>query len=390
MKPIILDKTHLLLAAIVAICAIALVTMFLAFRADEVNRAVRADRMMTILFVIEREGKPAVSELLMFHPATGRSALLDIPSETGLILESLKRVDAIDTVYDSRKPDRYIDELGKLIDTPIDHYLLFDQRVFIKAVDLLEGLEVFIPNPVSKPGPPPVLLPGGAVVLDGDKAAQYASYSDAGESDQEIVARRQKVFQSLVRRMTQKNEYLRRRDVFNAFVSGIKTNLSREAMLRFLSEAGKIDADRIVLQKITGSYRTIDGKRLLFPHYDGELVRDIVKQTINALSVAETSTSSGKTFTVEILNGTDSKGLAKSAADIFQSFGYDIAAMGNADKQDYGRTIVIDRYGDPSVAKTVGSVIRCENIGTPAIDSTVVADFTIILGKDFNGRACVR
>jgi hypothetical protein len=38
----------------------------------------------------------------------------------------------------------------------------------------------------------------------------------------------------------------------------------------------------------------------------------------------------------------------------------------------------------------VASVIRCENFGAPAIDSTVVADFTIILGKDFNGRACVR
>lgn len=45
MKPINLDKTHILLAAIVAICVIALVTMFLAFRADEVDRAIRSDRI---------------------------------------------------------------------------------------------------------------------------------------------------------------------------------------------------------------------------------------------------------------------------------------------------------------------------------------------------------
>ncbi len=390
MKPINLDKTHILLAAIVAICVIALVTMFLAFRADEVDRAIRSDRIMNILFVIESEGKPAVSELFMFHPATGRSALLDVPPETGLILETLKRVDRIETVYDARKPGPYIAELRKLIDTPVDYWMIFDQKTFMKTVDLLEGLEVFVPNPVNHPGPPSVLLPGGALVLDGDKAMQYAFFSDSGETETETVARRQKVFQSLIRRIAQKNDYLRRRDVFGAFAAGIKTNLSREAMVRFLSEAGKIDADRIVLQKITGTYRTVDEKRLLFPHYDGELVRDIVKQTVNALSVADASTSSGKTYTVEILNGTESKGLAKSAADIFQSFGYDIAALGNADKQDYSRTVIIDRYGDPAVAKTVGSVIRCENMGPATADSTVVADFTIILGKDFNGRACVR
>ncbi|MDP2815609.1 MAG: LCP family protein, partial [Rectinemataceae bacterium] len=373
MKPINLDKTHILLAIIVIICAIALATMFLAFRADEVDRAIRSDKIMNILFVMEREGKPAVSELFMFHPATGRSALLDIPAETGLILETQKRMDRLETVYDSRKPVAYIAELRRLIDAPVDHWLIFDEKTFMKTVDLIEGLEVFVPNPVKSLGPPPVLLPGGALVLDGDKAMQYAFHADSAETDAETVARRQKVFQSFIRRIAQKNDYLRRRDVFSAFAPGIKTNLSSDALLRFLSETGKMDVDRIVLQKITGTIRIVDDKKFLFPHYDGELVKDIVRQTINALSIADVSSSTGKTYTVEILNGTDSKGLAKSAADIYQSFGYDIAALGNTDKTDSTRTVIIDRYGDPAVAKTVGSVIRCENISQTTTDSTVVA-----------------
>jgi len=156
-------------------------------------------------------------------------------------------------------------------------------------------------------------------------------------------------------------------------------------------QLAKLDSDRIVLQRLTGTPRTVEGIPLLFPHYDGELVRDIVKQTLNALLNAEAIAVSDKVFTIEILNGTTERGLAQRTAEIFQGFGYEVVSVGNAPSTDIALSRVIDRYGDPAAASTLANVIRCTVIesatATPSTGAS--ADFIIILGKNFNGRYCV-
>ncbi len=145
------------------------------------------------------------------------------------------------------------------------------------------------------------------------------------------------------------------------------------------------------MQRVTGVYRDVDGKRLLFPHYDGELVRDIVKQTLNALANSGSSSPADKIFTLEIQNGTPIKGLAKKAAEIFQSFGYDVVSVDNADREDFEKTQVIDRFSNPDASKNISNVIRCRSSSQqPIAQGEAVADFTIILGKDFNGRYCTQ
>jgi hypothetical protein len=128
---------------------------------------------------------------------------------------------------------------------------------------------------------------------------------------------------------------------------------------------------------------------LLFPHYDGELVKDIVKQSLNALLNADATAIADKVFTIEILNGTSVRGLAQKTAEIFQSFGYEVVSVGNAGQTDIDKTSVIDRYGDKASATTVANVIRCKIVEDEAVPSTSPADFVIVLGKDFNGRNCV-
>jgi hypothetical protein len=244
---------------------------------------------------------------------------------------------------------------------------------------------------VASAGPPAALLPPGASLLDGTKAAQYAFYRDPEESDSDAAARRQKLFQSLVRRLGEKAEWLTRPAALAAAKRCMRTDLSDDSLRRLLPELSRLDADRLVLQRVTGTYKDVDGSRLLFPHYDGELVRDIVKQTLNALANSDTASPADKIFTIEILNGTAVQGLAKKAAEIFQSFGYDVVAVGNADREDYAATRVLDRFSNAEAAKSIATVIKCQDVGQEAPSKPDdSADFTIVLGKDFNGRYCVR
>jgi anionic cell wall polymer biosynthesis LytR-Cps2A-Psr (LCP) family protein len=391
MKRLSIDKSSTLLIVIVAIVLALVIGLFFALRSASVDQAMKGDRILNVLIIFEVDKQPTTTELFLFYPATGKGALLDVPAETGLIIKSLNRVDRIQALYDVHRPKPYVEEIARLLATDVPYWIILDADGLSSATDLLEGLEVFVPEEVTTDGASPVRLPSGALILDGDKVLQYASYRDPDETEADRSARRQKLVQSFIKRMGERSSWLKRPEAYSAFRRCIRTNLSDDALKSFLGELGGLDADRLLLQRITGTYRTVDGKQLLFPHYDGELVRDIVKQTLNALASSNASGAVDKIYSVEILNGTPSKGIAKKTAEIFQSFGFDVISVGNADREDYDTTLVVDHLSNPEAAKNVANVIRCSNlseVGSAAGSST--ADFTVILGADFNGRYCAK
>jgi hypothetical protein len=153
---------------------------------------------------------------------------------------------------------------------------------------------------------------------------------------------------------------------------------------------------------VGGNIREVSGQALIFPYWDGSLVKDIVRQTSAGLVRPAESTLGDRVFTVEVLNGTVVSGLAGRTAELFQNFGYDIIAVGNADRNDYESTIIIDRSGSEEMVRAFGDVIRCTNIRFEApnyaqegIDLLLQnyeyqPDITLILGNDFNGRYVTR
>ena len=392
MKPFSFDKSSIFLLIIIAVILGLVVSLGVVLRSDAVDDAMKSDRIMNVLFVLEIDKKPASSELFCFYPATSKGAILDVPAETGLIIKSLNRVDRIDALYESRRTKPYIDEISNLLGTEVPYWVVIDEKGLSEAADILEGLEVFVPSPIDTTGAKPVHLPSGALLLDGDKINQFSSYKDPDETDNDAATRRQKLLQSLLKRMGERSGSLKDRTVFSSFKRCFRTNLSDESLARLFEELGKLDTDRLLLQRVTGVYRNVDGKKLLFPHYDGELVRDIVKQTLNALSSSGGGGQADTIYTVEILNGTPSKGVAKRTAEIYQSFGYDVVSVGNADREDYDKTQVLDRFSNPEAAKTLGAVIRCSTVVEQGVSSTAsaAADFTIVLGDDFDGRYCAK
>lgn len=390
MKRFSFDKSSILLLVIIGVFAVMAFFLALSLRSDAVDQAVKSDRILNLAVIFERAGKPSSTQLFFFYPANGRAALLDVPGETGLIIKSLNRVDRIDVLYDRRKPQAYIGEIANLVQTEIPYWVVFDEEGLRAATDLLEGIEVFVPSPIDASGPVRAILPSGALLLDGDKVVQYAFYADPDETEADAVARRQRLFQALIRRIGEKGTWLARPDVFPAFRRSVRTNLSDDSLRRLVPELAKADADRLMLQRVTGAYKNVDGSRLLFPHYDGELVKDIVKQTLNALATSGSDSPADKIFTIEVLNGTSTKGLAKRAADIFQSFGYDVVSIGNAERDDMEKTSIVDHFSNTEALKGVGQVIRCSNVSESGQggDEKGSADFTVTLGKDFNGRYC--
>lgn len=336
----------------------------------------------------------------MLDARTGRAALLFVPGSIGVVLPDPQRMDAIAALYGPDGHAALAGRLGELLDLQVDFHVDLSYQGLGRLVDVLGGIELVVPDTIQiLDADPRVLLPSGSVVLDGDMARAYLAYRPAEEPAAERVERVHRLMQGLLRSIADSRAVLADPTAKRLLYDAVVTDLNRRAFDRLFATLVELDTDRVSLLRVLGRVQAVDGRPLLFPYEEGALLRDSVKQTIAALSVPLDAADRDLTPAVEVLNGTRTSGLAAQAATVFESFGYRVVAVDNADHPDYERTLFVGRRGDPEQARLVAALIRCEAEAAHAADrviaadsaiaaSSAAADVTVILGRDFNGRFC--
>ena len=391
------------LVLMVAILVGVAVWLFLSLRTDPVSENLKNDRVVKTLFVMEDRGEVIFTDVFIYYPMTKRGALINILGNTGGIYRSLNRVDRIDAIYSDRGIEVYKSEIENLIGQAIPFYVVLRLEDFGEITDLLGGMKVFIPTPIDATAEDVVdgdggesedsgtakrwLLPSGVVTLDGDKIGDYLTYERAEESEDDLIERRQNVMVSFFSALSRNQRILKDRRTFGTVCGKFASNLDSDDLFRLVNEISQVDSERLIPQAITGTKRIVDGKVLLFPFYDGDLIKDVVKQAANAL-VTTDGTDVNRVYVLEIQNGTSTQGLARNTSVLLQSAGYDVLSTTNAASQDYEKTVIINHIGNSEVAKNLGDFIHCENIVDEELnpDTDANVDFTLIIGKDFDGR----
>lgn len=382
-----------LLAILLILIAVGLV-LIVNLQTDTVADVLENNQLLNILFILEDEGQPLFTDLLLYYPGSERGALFDIPGNTGMIYKSLGRVDRIDAVYREKGLNEYRTEIEAMCDIKIPFTVVMNLEQFSTLTDLLGGLRVFIPSPVDvQKDDERFLLPSGSVLLDGGKIVTYAKYVNPEESQADVQERMQNLMLSFLTALSKKSSFMLNKTVFPLFVKNMQTNADKEALFKLLSFISALDTERLTPQSITGKKQEVGGNVLLFPDFNGKLIQDIFKQTMSSI-VSASDTAHSRVYVLEVLNGTATQNLARDAGILFRSFGYDVLNVGNADSTNYQETVIIDHIGNAEVAGAVAEIINCKNIETDEVISSEsfqnddsLVDFTIILGRDFNGRS---
>jgi len=381
------DPSRLLLIAIALLTVGISAFVVLQVRTDRVKDTLDSGKPLAVLFTITDQGVPLFNQVVLYNPQTKKTAFIDVPPETGSLIASLSRVDALSALY---KPDDlkdYLAKIGQLTGLTVPFYVVLTAEQFEREVDLLSGIELFVPSVIEESKADPMtLIPSGNLVLDGSKAGDYLLHQDEGEEMADRSARHQKIVQSLMRRWGENQAFLTHDDVFPLFFSSLKTNLEDVGLKTFLKTAAGADWERVVFQRVLGTERVVDKKKLLFPHYNGTLLLETVRQVLEGLANKDSDQLVNGTLTVEILNGTPKAGLATRTASLFRNFGYEILSAKNADNTAQAETTIVDRTGNPDQAQKLADLIRCGKIITQADAPAGSAMITIILGKDFDGR----
>jgi len=386
------DKSIIFLIIILLIILVSVALLLIYVKRDKIEEKIENEKLISMMISLHDGDNPILSEVFLYNPGTYKGAIIDIPNNVGVLLSKKQKYGPISDLYSPGSPDAYVEKIEKLINSEINYYIDLSIPQLKNMVDLLEGFQVFITNPLEKEKEKdglPLLIPSGSVVLDGDKIVDYISYTSIEDSDIIKVGRRQKITKAFLERLGKSAQYVLKEDVLNVFYNNILTNLSKRSMGTLVDAVSNLNAERVVFQRVLGVNRSVDGQQLLYPHYEGQLLKRTVEQTIETIAKTGAIETETLTTTLEVLNGTHVNGLASRTAELFESYGYEIAAIANADNQDYENTQIVDRKGNIAQAEEVARVIKCTRVKTernPELDPAI--DVTVILGKDYDGRYC--
>jgi anionic cell wall polymer biosynthesis LytR-Cps2A-Psr (LCP) family protein len=389
-----LEKSMIFLFLVFFIIIVTSLIVVSALQVDPVEEMIKNEEPIKILFVLEDDEKVLFTDVFIYYPVSGRGALFNIPGNTGAIYSSLGRVDRIDMVYREKGIDAYRQEIEKLSGQSIPFSMVCSVDNFKVLTDLLGGLKIFVPYPVDiqAENGNRWLLPSGVNNLDGDKILTYLYYNSPEETEGEVQDRYQNVIIAFLAAINKNINTMFLEENFKEYDDYFKTNLEPKDLRIILETVAHVDSERLAPRSITGSVRVVDGKSLLFPHYDGELVKDLFKQTVSSL-VSVVDTIYDRIYVLEVQNGTSVQGLARNTSILLQGFGFDVLSSVNADRNDYEETLIINHIGNDEIAKNLGDIISCSNIITEDVlpesagmEAESRVDFTIILGKDFDGR----
>ena len=384
-------RSAIFLLAILAIIAALTVTIAISLKVDPISETMKNDPVIKILFIHTDDEKNVLStDIFVYCPGSDQAVSFNILGNTGAIFKSINRVDRIDAVYKELGVDAYRGEIEKLVGKQIPftgEYSMSDLEFF---ADYLGGLNVFVPMPVDEIGPDGEkwLLPSGAVSLDGDKIRIFETYKLPSENEGAVEDRRQAVFAALLAAFRENKKSVYSPKNFPVFAKRFTTNIDYDNFYRLMKQVSDIETERIVLQTITGSSRTVEsGQTLLFPLYDGQLIKDVMNQSSSSLMTGDYG-NQNRAYVLVIQNGTSTQGLARNTSFLMQSAGYEVLETSNAPATE--KTVIINHVGNSEAAKALGNFIRCTNIVDDDFSyessGSAQADFTIVLGKDFDGR----
>jgi hypothetical protein len=227
-------------------------------------------------------------------------------------------------------------------------------------------------------------IAGGTQVLDGAKVKQLLQYHYGPSGMKSVVENHRVYVESLLDRSDNVNALLTNQKALNTLVRNLDTNFSKRDILLMAEEMSALNSSRLLFYKMHGKNITVKEQQYITPIENGAWLRDRI-ETVKKFISDEGPAPFGDEIKMEILNGSGNPGQAQSLRNYFIEYGINVVHYGNAMRNDYERTMVVDRMGRPSLAKRIADIINCKEVYT-RIDKTLLVDVTVIIGNDFEGK----
>lgn len=349
--------------------------------------------------------------LLTLEQQTQTAGMLSLPRDLWVPIPRYNLTYKLNTVYSIGEERGYAgggsqlvkDTVSSFIGQPVQYYVRINFRGFIEVVDLIGGIDIEVPKtihddhyPTADYGLETFHLDAGWQHLDGETALKYARTRNV-DDDYGRARRQQDVIKAVFDKVTSADmiPFLLTKlpTLIYTMRSSIDTDMPMATQLElanYMRQASLKEIRQLVLDSRFGEETYSDeGAWILLP--DREKVRTAVDEffarpTFEAANNAtETALSVPQDVRIEVLNGTDQPGVAARMRDLLQAQGWRVVSIGDADRSDYVRTLVINYGVSPQVVKEVNATldIQAESSSMPGLNSATPVDVRIVVGSDY-------
>lgn len=278
---------------------------------------------------------------------------------------------------------------------PIHYYVALDFEGFKKIVDTVGGVDVYVEKAINDPYYPaadmihydPFSISAGEHHLDGALALKYArsreTTSDFDRSRRQMqvmMAVREKVMTLGILANPQKIT-----DLINILGDHIRTNM-QISEIRALWDVGKTLDTANIINKV---FDTSSGGPLLastdsrgyyiYPRKGIDNFSELQKIAKNIFTPTAEDMSEAR---IEVLNATGKSGVASTASQYLESYGFSVTKIGSASSKET-TTIIYDYSGGkfPQTIEKLKSLLKAE--GQTESQTRSGIDIGVIIGQDY-------
>ena len=385
----------------------------------------KLDPIQVLLMGVSTDNGGKLTDTIMigsYDPKTQNASLLSIPRDTfvGKNPKTGTGSDKINSLY-QKGPEKTLEKVNELTGLDIKYYMVIDNQALIKLVDVIGGVEFYVPDDMDYDDTSQDLhihLKKGLQLLDGDKAEQLVrfrknndgtTYSGDHEKDDygRMSTQREFIIETVKQTIQAKN-ILKIKDIIDIAYEYVETNLSISIVKDYVPYAINVNIDEIQSAVLPGgSYgpSTTPSYPLWFFVADKKETAKLIEQLygtteeeINEVTeeehdengtsdetespVVEVNKDDASDIKIELLNGSGSKDVLSKIKKELTDQGYKI--INTTSTTTTSRTTIINKTDvDSTFTENIKDVIGVGNVSTSSVSSSNV-DITIIIGKDYN------
>lgn len=178
-----------------------------------------------------------------------KTVLVWVPRDTRIVSPNVSQ--KINMVTQLQGPEATCKEVGKLLGTTVDYYVLTNFSGFEKMIDILGGVYIDVDINLSSPASG-VYLTKGYKRLNGKEALKYARYRGRLDGDIGRTQRQQRLIKALTHQILQSGSIEKIPELLATLRQNVETNLSLTDMLYLANIMMGLDEDNIVTQTLPG------------------------------------------------------------------------------------------------------------------------------------------
>lgn len=223
---------------------------------------------------VDQSSAPKRSDTIIvasINPQDGTINLLSIPRDTRLAIPGHKGMDKVTHAHAYGGAQLTKRAVEDFLNIPIDYYIEAEWQGFMKAVDILGGVDLYVERDMNYDDPYANLsihLTKGYQHLDGEKAGEYVRFRHDELGDIGRVQRQQRFLKALSEEMFQFGTIFKLPALTSTLRQYVATDMSPFTMLKLANTVKGFSEKGVHTEMLPGKFATIEGLSYWVPDQD--------------------------------------------------------------------------------------------------------------------------